>query len=344
MREDDATIRIASPPAAARRGAPRSAPAAARPRPRRSWPLLLALGAILAGATAGAWFLAAPGPPGAPAEPPPKAEAPAASPQLARSLALAPPAQPLPPPAAFRLASEDFIRGHRATAPTVFRLAEHPRVFVLDFPDLDWQGAAMNRIAALIEKAGQPRDRLLPDIELAAAIARSGDTPATYYYGHNYRGRDLERFFALAERDAVALNAAEMWLRDQLSRMREAVPTGEDFAVISIPGLEPRIDAAMRAAILHHEIGHGIFFTRPDFAAHVARIWREVFTEAERAGFRRFLEGEGYDPANEEIMMNEAMAYLIFTPDPRFFSPAMAGLAEGRAEELRAALRAGLGR
>ena len=40
-------------------------------------------------------------------------------------------------------------------------------------------------------------------------------------------------------------------------------------------------------------------------------------------------------------MLNEAMAYLIFTPDARFFTPAHAGLDDARAEALRAALRAG---
>jgi len=52
-------------------------------------------------------------------EPPLNVEALVASPPLARSLARAPPAQPLSPPAAFRLPSTGFIRGHRATAPTV---------------------------------------------------------------------------------------------------------------------------------------------------------------------------------------------------------------------------------
>ena len=73
----------------------------------------------------------------------------------------------------------------------------------------------------------------------------------------------------------------------------------------------------------------------------MSRVWREVFTEAERARFRAFLQREGYDPSLEEVMMNEAMAYLIFTPDARFFTPAHAGLDEAWAEALRAALRVG---
>ncbi len=193
----------------------------------------------------------------------------------------------------------------------------------------------------LIEKAGAPRDRVLTDAELAVAIARSGETPATYYYGHNYRGSDIERFLALAARDGITLTAEEQWLRAQVARIRAHLPAGEEFAFISVPGIETRVDASMRRAILHHELGHGYFFTNPAFAAHVARVWREVFTDAERARFRAFLQQEGYDPTLEEVMLNEAMAYMVFTPDPRFFTPAHVGMDDARAEVLRAALRDG---
>jgi hypothetical protein len=212
---------------------------------------------------------------------------------------------------------------------------------VADFLELDQQGAGLNRIAALIEKAGTPRDRVLDDAELAAAIASSGETPATYYYGHNYRGRDIEHFFVLAERDGVTLTPEERWLREQIASIRAQLSAGQEFAVVSVPGIDARVDASMRDAILHHELGHGHFFTNPAFAAHVAKVWRDVFTEAERARFRAFLQSEGYDPAQEEVMLNEAMAYLIFTPDARFFTPAHAGLDEARADTLRAALRDG---
>lgn len=292
--------------------------------------MLLAAGAVVlvAGAAAVGWYWLRSDDP---AEPPPKPD----------TVTVAPPvvvpalSRPVP-------ATEDMIRDHHAIEPTLFSLLVNPRVFIADFPNLDLQAATLNRVAALVEKAGAPRDRVLDDAALAAAIARSGETPATYYYGHNYHGRDLERFFALAARDGIVLNAQEIWLRDQMARIRSVVPAEEDFALVSVPGIEARVDASMRQAILHHEIGHGHFFTNPAFAAHVGRVWREVFTEGERARFRAFLEREGYDPALEEVMMNEAMAYLIFTPDRRFFTPAHAGLDDARAEVLRAALQAGV--
>jgi hypothetical protein len=336
---------------------PVAAPVATTAQQRRVMPWLVGLaGLLVAGAAAGlaTWLWLAPTrtlePPAKPeppviASPAPPAPTPAPVPPPAVVRPPVPAPVPAPPPPARaeldlpRLASEAEIRDHRATAPTLFRLVENPHVFIVDFPGLESQGATFNRAAALIEKAGQPRDRVLDDAALAAAIARSGDTAATYYYGHNYRGRDLERFFALADRDGIALNDQERWLRRELARIRSSLPPGEDYAVVSVPGVEPRVDAKMRQAILHHEIGHGHFFTNPAFARHVMEVWRDVFTEQERARFRAFLEREGYDPTLEEVMVNEAMAYLLFTPDARFFSPAHVGLDDARAEELRAALR-----
>ncbi len=331
MTDPDATVRLPRP------AAPR--PAAATVPRRRGLPVALAAGALAAvlGLAGAAWIWLG----GRPAEPPPKPEAGTTSPGTA---GISPPRAIIPvPPAevAVPVASEEAILRHRAEQPVIFRLDVNPSVFVIDFPGLEAQGAALNRVAALVEKVGQPRDRVLDDAALAAAIAASGETAGTYYYGHNYRGRDLERFFALAERDGVTLNAEERWLRREVARLRRLVPAPADFAVISVPGLEPRVDEAMRRAILHHEIGHGHFFTDARFAAHVALVWRDVFTEQERARFRAFLAREGYDPALEEVMMNEAMAYLIYTPDARFFTPAHAGLDEARADVLRAALRAG---
>jgi hypothetical protein len=335
--DPDATVRIERNGQAAPASLPPPAPAPAAPaRGSRSPILIVAAGLLLlAGIGIAGWVLIDT----RPDEPPPKPEPVALAPP---PRSVAPPA-PVPAPAPPRpgAANEQAIREHRAVEPTLFALAGHPRIFVIDFPDLDRQGATLNRVAALIEKAGVPRDHVLDDVALASAIARSGETPATYYFGHNYRGRDIERFFALADRDGVALTPDEEWLRGQVARIRAALPMGDEFAIVSVPGIEQRVDASMRAAILHHELGHGHFFTNPAFATHVARVWREVFTDAERARFRAFLAREGYDPSLEEVMLNEAMAYLIFTPDPRFFTPAHAGLDDARAEELRAALRAG---
>jgi len=283
---------------------------------------------VLAAGVAGWWFWANLGTP-----PPPPA-------------GVAEPIRPEPRPAATIIqgpppASEAEILEMHPTSPRVVRLREEPRIFVVLFPDLDSQGAALNRVAALIEKQGLPRDRVLDDAALDANIRSNGETAATYYYGHNYRGEDLARFFALADRQGIALNPRERWLREQLEQLPTLGLGPGDVAFIGVPGLDERVDARMRRAILHHELGHGFFFTHPVFAAHITRVWRYAFTAADRAALTAYLARSGYDPAQEELIVNEAMAYLLFTPDERFFSAADVGLSPERLGALRAMMLEG---
>jgi hypothetical protein len=97
-----------------------------------------------------------------------------------------------------------------------------------------------------------------------------------------------------------------------------------------------------RATILHHELSHGAYFTDPAYAAYARDFWLNVLTEAQRAGFRRFLGSEGYDETNEDLMLNEAQAYLVHTPDPRYFRPVYAGLSDAEAARLRRIFLAGM--
>lgn len=325
-RDDDATlvVRPAVRQPAAAKAAPSAPPA---PRPARRGPLLLggACAAALLVAAAAWWILATP-------------SARVAAPS--GSVSPAPAAEPALLPA-FPVLDEAGILAHRADAPRMIRYAGNPAVFVIDFPTLAAQGAAMNRLAALVEKAGLPRDRVLTEAELAEALARSGETAETWYLGHNYRGVDVARFFRLAARDGIALTPAETWLEARFREARATVPEGSEIAVLTISATEPRVDAAARAAILRHELGHGLLATDPAYAAHVRRVWRDLFSEAERSAFRAFLAREGYDATNEELMLDEAQAYLVHTPDPRFFNAGHVGLTQAQVERLRTLLRDG---
>jgi len=169
-----------------------------------------------------------------------------------------------------------------------------------------------------------------------------GDSAATWYLGHDYNGADLARFFALAERDGLPLGPAELWVRERFRQARALLAGDEEVALISTANADRRMDPAARAAILRHEIGHGHFFTRPELARHVLGTWRHRFTEADRQAFRRFLAREGYDAGNETLLANETMAYLLFTPDPRFFAARHVGLAEEEVARLRALMRDGM--
>lgn len=319
--DEDATVRLTlpvAPPVA-------SAPPAAR-HGRRALFCTICAG-LAVGAGAGGWLWSQRHPAQrVQAEAPPLEPARVAEP---------PPPLPEPPPSLDRAG----LLAHRAVVPTALRWSANPLVWVLDFPSLEQQGQAMNRAAALIEKARTPRDRLLDDAELAAAIAADRRTPATWYYGHDYRGSNLARLFDLAEEANLALTPSEAWVGEQLRLAMQLEPS-RDLAFITVVAEGPGVDASIRDSVLLHELGHGQFFTQPFFAAHVLRVWDQGFTEAEREAMRRFLAEDGYDTAQEELMANEAMAYLLYTPDRRLFDPVRdLGWSDAQAQQLRATLR-----
>jgi hypothetical protein len=258
-------------------------------------------------------------------------------------VAIVPP-RPVPaPPAPFPItnADEATILAHVAEHLTVFRFDGNPKIMVLDFPTLHMQGEMLNRVASLIEKAGLPRDRVLTDTELDAAIRGHGDTVETYYYGHDYPVSALAGFFALADREHVALGPQEEQLRALLQQLGWFAP-GAAGGLISVTRTNETITEATRATILHHELSHGEFFSDPAYASFVRTFWLNEMTDDERMSFRRFLGSMDYDTGIEELMYNEMQAYLMFTYDPRFFLPTNVSMTPARRAELQTAFLKGM--
>jgi hypothetical protein len=212
----------------------------------------------------------------------------------------------------------------------------------------------MNRVAALLEKAGAPRDRVLSDADLAALIARHGDNARTFYGGHDYDNAGMARFFGLAAAQRLALNPQEDRLRRLLVQtgvLRENAqgPAANGVqAVITFTAIQAddpttpvdeTVDERRRASVLRHEVSHGWFITRPAYREHCRRFWREALTTTQRESIRTFLAGLGYDRGNEELMLNEAQALLMHTPDTRAFDPASVGISPGELAALRRRFR-----
>ena len=315
MRDDDATIRVTP---------------GGLPRQNRFLPALVGGGMalLLVGAGITGWMLWT-----RPAAPP------SAAPQLiAPPQAIAPPpsAPAMPPAQEFPIetADEAMILGHVAERLAVYRFAANPSIIVLDFPSLRMQGEMLNRVASLIEKAGLPRNEVLTDAALDSAIRAHGDTVETYYYGHDYRADELAFFFAAADRQNVALDAQEERLAALLHQLGWLAP-GAVGALISVPRTGATITETMRAAMLHHELAHGEFFSDPPYASYVQHFWLTALTEAERASVRHFLGSMDYDTDDEELMYNEMQAYMMFTYDPRFFLPSNVDMTPARRVRLQ---------
>jgi hypothetical protein len=257
--------------------------------------------------------------------------------------AVTPPIQSPVTAFAIQVASEEAIRDHIATDLTIFRFADNPRILVLDFASLREQGRMLNRVAALEEKSELPHDRVLADTELSAAIQAKGDTVETFYFGHDYSAAGLARFFVLADGQHLELDGQEERLR-ALLRQEGWLTPGTVAGLISLPavGSDPRITIGARAAILRHELAHGEFFSNPAYADYVRGFWRHELAGEERGAIRGFLGREGYDVREEELMLNEMQAYLMFTRDPLFFSPDLVQISPARLADLQARFLAGM--
>jgi hypothetical protein len=255
---------------------------------------------------------------------------------------------PLPPAAATSMpvartpafqietATEAKMSRHVTTALTVFRFADNPAILVLDFASLHEQGMMLNRVAALVEKARLPHDRVLTDSELNAAIQVQGDTVETYYLGHDYSAASLARFFALADAAHIELDPLEEKLR-ALLRQKGWFAADVAGGLISLPavGSDPRITPEVRAVILRHELSHGEFFSSSEYAEYVRRFWMTELTGEERGSVRGFLAKQDYDVREEELMYNEMQAYLMFTRDSTLFAADMVGMTQDRLATLQ---------
>ncbi len=229
-----------------------------------------------------------------------------------------------------------------APTTTVYSLEAEPRALVVVFASLHEQAQTLNRLALFVERAGAPHDHVLTDGQMAEALRVSGNAPDTLYYGHDYRAADMRRFFAQADRDTVALTENEEWLR-RLLRQQKMDGADAAGALISFPragsegGSEGGMDSQGRGAVFQHELSHAAYFTSPAYARFAARYWADMLTADERDRITAFLRRDGYDTGIADLVVNEAQAYLFFTPDARFFNAHAIGMTTARLAELRQA-------
>lgn len=258
--------------------------------------------------------------------------------------AFAPPPILAPEPAAVQLpnATEAEILADAPTSFNAGRFAPQPEIVVVQFGSLGEQARTLNRAAAMIERAGFPRDRPLANAELDSRIRAGGNSPDNLYYGHDYRAMDLLRFFEEAEHAGLLLTDQELTLKREMRRW--GWRPGTNGALISLVRDDPStgVDRGARATVLRHELSHGLYFVSPVYAGYVKQFWTSVLTSAERSHFRGFLRSEGYDTEIEDLVMNETQAYLMHTQDTRFFTAEAVGIAAPRLDALRVLFLTGM--
>ena len=235
----------------------------------------------------------------------------------------------------------------------VFSYPGRQPIFIIDFPLLSTQGRMFNRVVALVERMGAAQARVLDDQALMHFIRTTGKTELTFAYGNDFLVHELVVFFNLAEHGGIDLTSEEQALRNFLLEqglMRERFgflqALRPNAVILSVPqigktGNGPTVSTLARQTILMHEISHAEFYTNPLYRAWCRKFWRVVLTDKQRAALRGFLVRSGYDGNNEELLINEMQAYLLYTPDPRAFNAQAVGVTEADLQAMRKAFMEG---
>ena len=256
---------------------------------------------------------------------------------------------------AFDVVSGDFdkIRQSQTDKPIVWQYADNPSIYVFDFPGLMLQGRTFNRITQFTEQQSkrEPYPKVLTSAELERFIAAARRTQADFAFGHDVLVSELVQFFNFAQRDQVALYPEEIALRDFLVE-RGLMRNWRGFwqglqpnaVILSVPQMqerkadEPKITEGARYTILLHEMAHAEYYTNPAYAKFCLNFVAEVLTQEQRERFIAFLSAMGYQVVgDDELLVNETQAYLMFTPDPKAFSAARLGVTPEELAAMRAA-------
>lgn len=253
---------------------------------------------------------------------------------------------PAPQPAHF-----DTILQASTGSLQVFSYPGRQPIHIIDFPDLATQGRMFNRIVALVERIGIDHARVFDDNELSQFIRAVGKTEFTFAYGNDFLVSELVIFFNLAEHGGISLSPEEHALRNFLleqglmrERYRFLQAAHPNAVILSIPQtrnrqaepIEPPVSSLARRTILMHEISHAEYYTNPNYRRWCRKFWREILAKPHKEAMFNFLLRAGYDPNNEELLINEAQAYLLHTPDPRAFSAELLGVSTADLELMRA--------
>ncbi len=288
-----------------------------------------------------------------------KSEAAAAETKPAESAAKTMPALDLKAPAAapeLRRAAFGEILTTQSKARTAYRLADNPRVIVLDMPDIRDQGLMFGRLVLFIERNNAPKTRLMLIPEVQGWLKQTKATLESLTVGNNLRASEFARFFNTARFQAEALTIDERRLYDWLTAwnvLRED-PNGvsavmPEQVVISFPQASSiagcngcSVTQAQREAIAKHELAHAKLATDLPYQHYCEWFWSQGLTPVLREKFTRFLASRGYDPNNRELLANEAQAFLMHTPDPTMFSAQLLGITEAELQAMRNLFESGL--
>ncbi len=176
-------------------------------------------------------------------------------------------------------------------------------LLIFDTADYATQSRLFRRLAFFVEKRGF-RGRLLTDEDLAG---RRG------YNAHDYAAPDLARFFTLAQNESVALNEAELLLRDVAVTHGIVQPDpggGWRAGAGAILSISQASSPLLRDLLLRHEALHGLYFTHARYRETVWAAWQQL-TEDEQRFWTLLLAAVNYDVEYPDLVVNEFQSYVL---------------------------------
>lgn len=175
-------------------------------------------------------------------------------------------------------------------------------ILIFDFRDYAVQSAFLKRLSFFVEKKGSA-GRLLPNSVI---------DPLHGWNAHDYRAKDLARFFQLAKEEDFLLNPEEYMLRDiLLDRGILRISSGNyepgEGGLLSI---SRESSDRLRYLFITHEGYHGLYFASPEYRRSVEEYWSGL-SEAEQRFWRLFLDWKWYNTEDNDLVINEFQAYLM---------------------------------
>jgi hypothetical protein len=252
------------------------------------------------------------------------------------------------------VADFNTILNARSAELAIWTYAENPNVYVFDFPSLSQQGKTYNRAMQLSEQFNEPYKRVYSQAEMQKYLVSIHRTQNNFAYGHDFLASQLVLFFNLVSKDKIELLPEELMLRDFL--LNQGVvevwrgiyrAKRDNVIILSIPQIqeahdgESRISELARRAILTHEIAHAEYYSNPAYAEYCRVFWMQKLNDAQRAVFLKFLSAYNYTLGQQELLINEVQAYLMFTPDPSSISADKLGIDETEWNGMKALFKQG---
>ncbi len=187
----------------------------------------------------------------------------------------------------------------------LFRWEQFPDVLLLDVKDYATLNQFFTRLAFFAEKRGY-RGRLMSDEFIAKEHG---------YNAHDYSAQTLASFFDTAQKTAFALNSYELHLKTILLENGVIEESADGVKAVrgSLLAISQESPVYLRDRLLAHEGWHGIFFCDEEFRALCFTVYNTMDRKS-RLFMREYWSlwaSLNYDPADEVLMHNETMAYLL---------------------------------